>query len=451
MEEIGEARNDVPALLLGQFLRGITRFFLGEFIAARPIFEQCHGLSDPSHRTVYAALVPQDPHATMLAQLALTLTYLGYVDQGRARMNEALSDVRRLGHVYSLVVVLLRACWMECAASLPQEAQRHAEEAVDLSNEHGFQFWLGWGFVYRGWSLTALGQAKEGCTLLTKGLSLCRATGAVTGIPWALILLTEAYAKLGRTVEGLNCLDEAAQLIETTHERYSEAELHRLRGDLLNATGGRSAAEQNYHQALGVAKRQSARLFKLRAASSLARLWRDQGKVQQARELLAPVYGWFREGFDTRDLKEAKALLEELGRNGFLREKTHKTARCDALARYDATRTTRRRWMAQEARELICMITRGTDHELSSVGFTIANFGITAGLKVFIFLSSSGVDLVRKRAADTTQVNPLEPLAKLINDFMTRGGTIWACTPCAKSRGYGEETSLTELSSQEQA
>ena len=91
--------------------------------------------------------------------------------------------------------------------------------------------------------------------------------------------------------------------------------------------------------------------------------------------------------------------------------------------------------MAQEARELICMITRGTDHELSSVGFTIANGGITAGLKVFIFLSSSGVDLVRKRAADTTQVNPLEPLAKLINDFMARGG---ACTPCVKSRGYGE-------------
>ena len=94
--------------------------------------------------------------------------------------------------------------------------------------------------------------------------------------------------------------------------------------------------------------------------------------------------------------------------------------------------------MPQEARELICMITRGTDHELSSVGFTIANGGITAGLKVFIFLSSSGVDLVRKRAADTTQVNPLDPLAKLINDFMARGGTIWACTPCAKSRGYSE-------------
>jgi predicted ATPase len=160
MEEIGEARNDVAALLLGRFLGGITRFFLGEFIAARPIFERCHGLSDPSHRAVYAALVPQDPHATMLAQLALTLTYLGYVDQGRARMNEALSDVRQLGHVYSLVVVLLRACWMEWVTSSPHDAQRHAEEAVALANEHGFQFWLGWGLVYRGWSLAVLGQEQ---------------------------------------------------------------------------------------------------------------------------------------------------------------------------------------------------------------------------------------------------------------------------------------------------
>src|SRR5262249_8768544 len=157
------------------------------------------------------------------------------------------------------------------------------------------------------WSLAVLGQEQEGCTLLTKGLSLCRATGAVTSTPRALMLLTEAYARLGRTVEGLNCLDEAAQLIETTHERYSEAELHRLRGLLLLARGDRTGAEQSYHQAYTVAKQQSAKVFELRATTSLARLWCDQGKRTEARELLAPVYGWFTEGFDTRDLKEAKA------------------------------------------------------------------------------------------------------------------------------------------------
>jgi predicted ATPase len=127
-----------------------------------------------------------------------------------------------------------------------------------------------------------------------------------------LILLAEAHAVLGQLVEGLNCLAEAAQIIETTEERYHEAELHRLRGDLLNATGDPSAAERNYHQALDVARKQSAKLFELRASTSLARLWRDQSKRAEARNLLAPIYGWFTEGFDTPDLKDARTLLEEL-------------------------------------------------------------------------------------------------------------------------------------------
>jgi predicted ATPase len=117
---------------------------------------------------------------------------------------------------------------------------------------------------------------------------------------------------LGRPVEGLNCLAEAAQIIETTDERFAEAELHRVRGDLLNATGDKAAAEQSYHQALAVALRQSEKLSELRAAMSMARLWCNEGKRDKARELLAPVYDWFTEGFDTLDLKEAKALLDEL-------------------------------------------------------------------------------------------------------------------------------------------
>jgi predicted ATPase len=126
-----------------------------------------------------------------------------------------------------------------------------------------------------------------------------------------LIWLAETHAMLGQPVEGLKCLAEAAQIIETTEERVAEAELHRLRGDLLHATGDRSAAEQSYRQAITVAERQSAKLFELRAAACLARLWRDQGKRTEARDLLGPVYDWFTEGFDAPDLLEAKALLEE--------------------------------------------------------------------------------------------------------------------------------------------
>ena len=170
------------------------------------------------------------------------------------------------------------------------------------------------GTIYWGASLTAVGQVQEGLTLLTKGLSIFRATGAVLGTPIILARLAEAYARLGRPVEGLNCLAEAAQIIQATDERVGEADVYQVQGELLNAAGDRAGAEQSYRQALAIAQRQSAKLFELRAATSFARLWRDQGKRQQARELLAPVYGWFTEGFDTRDLKEARALLDELAR-----------------------------------------------------------------------------------------------------------------------------------------
>jgi tetratricopeptide (TPR) repeat protein len=178
MEQVGETRNDVAALLLGHWMHGLTRLFLGEFVAARALFEQCDGLSDPAHRAVYAALSEQDPHPAMLVHLATALAFLGYLDQARSRVNEALSEARRLGHAHTLVLVLTWACLLEWVAKLPSEAQQHAEEAAALSKEHGFLLWLGFGLLYRGWSLTALEKPEEGLTLLTKGLSMVRATGA---------------------------------------------------------------------------------------------------------------------------------------------------------------------------------------------------------------------------------------------------------------------------------
>ncbi len=159
--------------------------------------------------------------------------------------------------------------------------------------------------------MIVLEQAQPGLTLLTQGLTAMRATGTVQNTPHALIWCAEAYAMLGRAGEGLNCLAEAGRMIEAAEERYHEAELHRLRGELLNATGDPSAAERNYHQALAVAQRQSAKVFELRAATSLARLWRDQGKRAEAHNLLAPIYSWFTEGLNTLVLAEAKALLDQ--------------------------------------------------------------------------------------------------------------------------------------------
>jgi predicted ATPase len=141
---------------------------------------------------------------------------------------------------------------------------------------------------------------------------MVRAAGAGITMSAVLMQFAEGHAKRGRPDEGVRCLAEAAQLIETTDERFAEAELHRLQSELLNVAGDRASAERSYHQALAIAKRQSAKLWELRAATSLARRWHDRGKRAEARDLLAPIYGWFTEGFDTPVLKEAKALLDEL-------------------------------------------------------------------------------------------------------------------------------------------
>ena len=187
-----------------------------------------------------------------------------------------------------------------------------AEELQTHCAEHGFPYFAAVASVYRGSALSALGSADEGLALLTKGLAAYRATGALVLVPNFLQLLADSYRRADQPKEGLNCHVEATQIIETTEQRSGEAELHRSRGDLLNAIGDQAAAEQSYRQALAVAERQSAKLFELRAATSLARLRRDQGKRAEARDLLAPIYEWFTEGFDTPVLQDAKALLDQL-------------------------------------------------------------------------------------------------------------------------------------------
>jgi tetratricopeptide (TPR) repeat protein len=309
MEKIGKMRNDDAVQLMGRYLKGSTCLYLGELAAARALLEQCHSLADPVHRA-FSATWPVDLYPVMLAKLAATLTLLGYIDQARLRLDEALSEARRLRHAQTLAEVLTAACGID--AMTRSFEMRRIEELLALSTEHNFPFFLGMGTARHGLSLTALSRGQEGLTLITNGLAEVRATGTVANTSSLLISLAAAYASLGQLFEGLNCLAEASQIIETTEERISEAVLHRVRGELFNAMGDQTAAEQSYHQGLAVAARQSAKLFELGAATSLARLWRDQGKRTQARDLLAPIYGWFTEGFDTVDLKQAKALLDEL-------------------------------------------------------------------------------------------------------------------------------------------
>jgi tetratricopeptide (TPR) repeat protein len=316
MEEIGKARSDPAMLLSGRFSRGMICFHSGEIVASRVVFEQCCDTNNAAHRAVIraacATVTTEDPYVAIIASLAVSLAYLGYIDAARSRASEALSEARQLGHVYSLGFASVWASWTECAVGSPYEARRHADQVVSLSSEHGFPYWSAWGLIYSGWSMASLGDSEEGCALITRGLSIHRATGSVASTAFALTLLADACRRPERATEGLNYLAEAERIIDASDDRYHEAELYRVRGDLLHTIDDLTGAEHSYQQAIAVAKRQSAKMFELRASTRIAHVWRDQGKRHEARDLLAPVYGWFTEGFDTLDLKEAKALLGEL-------------------------------------------------------------------------------------------------------------------------------------------
>jgi predicted ATPase len=183
---------------------------------------------------------------------------------------------------------------------------------MTLSTEQHMAFFLSHGTILRGWALVEQGQGKEGMDQIRQGLAAYRATGAEVEWPYWFALLAEAYGKAGQAEEGLSVLAEALVEVHKNEWRFCEAELHRLRGELLLLSADNEAAEACFHQALDIACRQQAKSLELRAAMSLVRLWQRQGKRTEARELLAPIYGWFTEGFDTIDLQEAKALLDTL-------------------------------------------------------------------------------------------------------------------------------------------
>jgi tetratricopeptide (TPR) repeat protein len=306
IELIGESQNDDYTKCMLCSMRGTTFYYLGNFVAARAHLEQSVGYADLSR----PGLRGVELWAAVLSFLALSLAILGYIEQGRSQMEQALSQARRRGHVLTLVYVLQ---FSTLFAGLIRSPTAHIEELLALSTEHGLQHYLVTGMVCRGRSLVVIGRAQEGLALLKQGwLAELNRIGLVLGMSSLLTWFAEAHVMLGQHAEALNCLAEAARTVETTDERVNEASLHRVWVDLLNSKGDQPAAEDHYRQAIAVAERQSARLFQVRASVSLALLWRDQGKRAEARDLLGPIYQWFTEGFDAPDLRDAKALLDEL-------------------------------------------------------------------------------------------------------------------------------------------
>jgi ATP/maltotriose-dependent transcriptional regulator MalT len=241
------------------------------------------------------------------------LEYLGYPDQALQRCHEALTLAQSLDP-YTLFYALLRVGAAHERRREVQAAHARFEAALALATEHGFVEWVPITMNARGRMLAAQGHSEAGIAQMRQSIAAQQATQSRMSLPWMLARLAAAYGNSGQVEAGLGVLAEALAVVDTTGERFDEAELYRLQGELLlrQALPDASQAEACFQQALAMARRQQARLWELRAAMSLARLWQQQGKRAEARELLAPIYGWFTEGFDTADLQEARALLDEL-------------------------------------------------------------------------------------------------------------------------------------------
>jgi predicted ATPase len=306
--------HDAVLLVAAHRALGATLFFLGEAASAYTHLAQGLALYDPQQHRASAFLYGEDAGVTCRSHLSWALWFLGYPDQGLAQSHEAVTLAQQRAHPFSLGYALHFAANYHQFRREVRATQERAEMALNLAQEHGFPQFRAMDAMLRGWALAHQGQAQEGIEQITQGLTAHRAIGAEEGRPYFLSLLAEAHGTLGEPEAGLTILTEALTLVDTTGERVWEPELYRLKGELLLQQSLVSAteAETCFHQAIAIAQNQQAKSFELRAATSLARLWQSQEKREEAYDLLTPVYNWFTEGFDTADLKDAKALLDEL-------------------------------------------------------------------------------------------------------------------------------------------
>ena len=314
--QLGATTNDDGLLLQGNMEVGWSHFFLGELEQAREHLERVLALYDHERHSSHAFIYGDNPATSARSALASVLWLLGYPDQALRCSEENLEILRSLvQHPYSVAFGLTVAAFLRQYLGDPSATRALAEEAVALSEAHGLAFIGAMASIFEGWARTQEGELDEGMAQMRRGLAAQLATGAELARPFWLWLLAEVCQRTGAAREGLALLDDADATVEHTHDRYWEAEIHRLRGQHLLATAEPTApasAEACYRRALEVARRQGARSLELRAAVSLSRLWQAADRHDEARELLAPVYEWFTEGLDHPELREAAALLAEL-------------------------------------------------------------------------------------------------------------------------------------------
>jgi DNA-binding winged helix-turn-helix (wHTH) protein/predicted ATPase len=302
---------------------GATYYFVGDFGAAVAHLEQVIARYDPSRHHVHAALYGQDPSVLALGFKAAALWFLGHASQALDADRLALARSQELGHRFSRALAFCMSAYLHLMRREAQEVKQQAEATLALASEHGFAYLAAEAVIYRGWALTEQGRMEEGIAMMREGLTAFEATGAVAGKTAYLAIMAQGFVRCGRNEEAMETLKSAFAVADNVGEHLVAAELHRLKGELLSRLGrGRaaSASEACFRRALDAASRQSAQSLELRAATSLARFWRDRGKAREAFELLAPVYDSFAEGFDTLDLLEARDQVDRLKKLTELRQ-----------------------------------------------------------------------------------------------------------------------------------
>ena len=309
--DLAETRNDTDVKFVGIYLSALVRFHMGDFTTTKTFAELALSLYRGENPLLL--WMPGDLKASGLDFLFRSLAYLGYLDQARFYQDQALAYARERMNPLALAEALQLSMQIDQALEIDATVRlERAEELMAYCAEHGFSYWATGALWCRGESLLDLGRTDEALIALSDALTKFQATGAVTIVPSFRTAVAKALGRSGQPRDGLKQLAEAERQIEATQERWYEAEMHRVYGRLLIAAGDPGSAEDRFNRAITVARQQNAKLWEIRAAASLACLWRDQGKLTDARDLLAPIYGWFTEGFDTPVLHEAKALLDEL-------------------------------------------------------------------------------------------------------------------------------------------
>jgi len=317
---LAQEAQDRALLVQAHRALGANLFSLGELDAARAQLEQALVHYDPQQHQSSPISYGLEPGVLGLAFLALDLWLLGYPDQALAHSEKALALAQTLSHPSASATALIFAAELHLNRRDAQQTRELADAILALATEHGFPLWLAYGTILSGWALAAQGRATEGIEKMQQGLNAYQVTGAGHWRAHFLALLAEAQGRAGQAEAGLKTLAEALDQVDRTQEHVYEAEVYRLKGELTllqpvpegKGASRRDEAEACFQQAITIARRQGARSLELRAVMGLNRLWRQQGKPGEARQMLAEIYGWFTEGFDTADLQEARALLAEL-------------------------------------------------------------------------------------------------------------------------------------------